>query len=168
MVCDSLNTFFGYGLKPCPQIYQAKRVGLNLITLAIVQIGLLIRNYQYFDNEIIHLAAQPLAILIHCLLLIGAHKKSILTIYAWMVLTVLCFGYMVFFLVACFHLFSDERIQNDTINKITLYIIFGEAIVEMIYFTYGIFVAYKATKEIKEEETTRNTDRAEYLAKNLI
>ena len=85
-----------------------------------------------------------------------------------MVLTFLCVGYMVFFLVACFHLFSDERIQNDTINKMTLYIIFGEGIVEMIYFTYGIFVAYESTKEIKEEEIIRNNDRTEYLARNLI
>ena len=133
MVCDSLSTFFGYGLKPCPRIYQAKRIGLNLIALAIVQIGLIVRNYQYFDNDIIHLAIQALAILIHFLLIIGAHKRRILILYVWMVLTLLCFGYMVFFLVACFHLFSDFRIKNHTINTITLYMIFVEGILEMIF-----------------------------------
>jgi len=155
MMCDSTERFFGIGLKPLPTKYSAKKLGLTLIVLTLVHVILLLNCLEFLEPYyivIVNVIFASVGILIHSLLIIGAHANLNLILHIWIFLTIFCLVYLVYFAWYFGSLILNPQINGDTFNTIICYIIILETIFEVVLHVYGIFIANKASKEISREE----------------
>ena len=87
-------------------------------------------------------------ILIHSLLIFGAHANLNFIIYFWIFLTILCLTYLIYFTWYFGSLILDPKVNRDSFNANICYVIIAETILEMVLHVYGIFLASKVLNEM--------------------
>merc|ERR1711973_280503 len=104
---------------------------------------------------IVNVIFASVGILIHSLLIFGAHTNINFIIYFWIFLTILCLTYMVYFTWYFGSLILDPKVNRYSFNKIISYVIIAETILEMLLQVYGIFLASKVLNDMEMEKGVR-------------
>merc|ERR1712113_637045 len=123
MMCDSINRFFGIGLKPLPAKYSAKKLGVTLILLILVHVILLLHCLDFLEPYyivIVNVIFASVGILIHSLLIFGVHANLNFIIYFWIFLTMLCLTYLVYFTWYFGSLILDPKVNRDSFRNAVL------------------------------------------------
>ena len=107
------------------------------------------------DFILTYVIYSTIGFLINCLLIIGSHIKHCTSLYIWMFLTrfltLFCFGYIIYFV----KIVSNPEFTSDIFYNLSVGLTIFETM-EIFLYTYGFFVAIKATNQINEEQTAEN------------